>query len=58
MQNFILKFQRGLFLTSHRQLWCWLDEWFGLTMQDIRKIEAETAAVSALKLAAVSIRVC
>ena len=25
-------------------MWCWTDEWFGLTMEDIRKLEAETKA--------------
>lgn len=29
-------------LRAHRQAWVWQDEWYGLTMDDIRKIERET----------------
>lgn len=29
-------------LRAHRQAWVWQDEWYGLTMEDIRKIERET----------------
>lgn len=35
---------RDVFLSGHRQAFCWLDEWFGLKMDDVRKIEAETKA--------------
>lgn len=30
---------------AHRQAWCWQDEWFGLTMEDIRRLERETQAL-------------
>jgi hypothetical protein len=33
---------RDVFLSGHRQAFCWLDEWFGMTMDDVRKFEAET----------------
>jgi len=33
---------RDVFFMGHRQVFCWLDEWFGLTMEDVRKIEEET----------------
>lgn len=29
-------------LRAHRQAWVWQDEWYGLTMDDIRQIERET----------------
>ncbi len=29
-------------LRAHRQAWAWQDEWVGLTMDDIRKLERET----------------
>ena len=29
-------------LRAHRQAWVWQDEWYGLSMEDIRKIERET----------------
>lgn len=27
---------------AHRQAWAWQDEWYGLTMDDIREIERQT----------------
>eukprot|EP00002_Diphylleia_rotans_P022667 TRINITY_DN4442_c0_g1_i1.p1 TRINITY_DN4442_c0_g1~~TRINITY_DN4442_c0_g1_i1.p1 ORF type:complete len:264 (-),score=58.14 TRINITY_DN4442_c0_g1_i1:231-1022(-) len=33
---------RDVFFKSHRQCVCWMDEWYGLTIEDIRRIEAET----------------
>lgn len=41
---------RNPFLLYHRKLFCWIDEWFGLTMQDIRDMEAETARITKEKL--------
>ena len=26
----------------HQNVWCWTDEWFGMTMDDIRRLEADT----------------
>eukprot|EP00271_Cylindrocystis_brebissonii_P016080 TRINITY_DN39258_c0_g1_i1.p1 TRINITY_DN39258_c0_g1~~TRINITY_DN39258_c0_g1_i1.p1 ORF type:complete len:302 (+),score=71.16 TRINITY_DN39258_c0_g1_i1:355-1260(+) len=34
--------QRKVLLEGNRKAFCWLDEWFGLTMEDIRKMEVET----------------
>ncbi|OQV19847.1 Phosphatidylinositol transfer protein alpha isoform [Hypsibius exemplaris] len=36
------KAERKLFLNFHRQVFCWMDQWYGLTMADIRRIEDET----------------
>jgi len=33
---------RDVFLSGHRQVFCWLDEWFGKTVDDMRKMEEET----------------
>ena len=30
-------------LRAHRQAWVWQDEWFGLSIEDIREIERKTA---------------
>jgi len=30
---------RGPFVAYHRKLICWMDEWFGMTMHDIRQME-------------------
>lgn len=36
---------------AHRQAWCWQDEWYGLTMEDIRELELETQLALAKKMA-------
>ncbi|XP_043676418.1 protein retinal degeneration B isoform X1 [Vespula pensylvanica] len=33
---------RKVMARAHRQAWAWQDEWFGLTMEDIREIERQT----------------
>ena len=45
IESFIMNQEARLFLNFHRQLFCWLDRWYGLTMQDIRALEAETKRV-------------
>ena len=37
-------------LRAHRQAWAWQDEWMGLTMDDIRKLELETKLILQSKL--------
>lgn len=37
-----LQQERRLFTNFHRQLFCWLDKWVDLTMEDIRRMEEET----------------
>uniref|UniRef100_A0A914C020 DDHD domain-containing protein n=1 Tax=Acrobeloides nanus TaxID=290746 RepID=A0A914C020_9BILA len=34
---------RGTMLRAHRQAWAWQDEWVGLTIQDIRRLEEDAA---------------
>jgi Phosphatidylinositol transfer protein len=41
---------RNPFLQYHRKLFCWIDEWFGMSMEDIRKMEQETAVITKRKL--------
>jgi hypothetical protein len=44
IEKFVAKTaQRKILLEGHRKCFTWLDEWHGLTMQDIRRMEAETA---------------
>ncbi|KAK4309749.1 hypothetical protein Pmani_018626 [Petrolisthes manimaculis] len=40
---------RKTMLRAHRQAWSWLDEWWGLTIEDIRNIEKETQSLLAKK---------
>uniref|UniRef100_A0A672I7M6 Phosphatidylinositol transfer protein membrane associated 2 n=1 Tax=Salarias fasciatus TaxID=181472 RepID=A0A672I7M6_SALFA len=42
---------RRVMVRAHRQAWCWQDEWFGLTMEDIRQLELETQLALAQKMA-------
>ncbi|KAK7476710.1 hypothetical protein BaRGS_00032047, partial [Batillaria attramentaria] len=57
MQNKIERFihdvaLRRTMLRAHRQAWCWQDEYYGLTMDDIRRLERETQLHLAEKMAA------
>lgn len=38
-------------LRAHRQAWCWQDEYHGLTMDDIRRLERETQLALKAKMA-------
>ncbi|XP_065223435.1 phosphatidylinositol transfer protein beta isoform isoform X1 [Planococcus citri] len=42
VENIIQRSERRLFTTFHRQVFCWMDNWHGLTMDDIRRIEERT----------------
>jgi len=42
VENLIMHQEERLFRNFHRQLFCWTDEWYGLTMSNIREIEAAT----------------
>uniref|UniRef100_A0A672ZXQ6 Phosphatidylinositol transfer protein membrane associated 2 n=1 Tax=Sphaeramia orbicularis TaxID=375764 RepID=A0A672ZXQ6_9TELE len=42
---------RKVMVRAHRQAWCWQDEWYGLTMEDIRQLELETQLTLARKMA-------
>lgn len=37
-------------LRAHRQAWCWQDEWYGLQISDIRRLELETQKALAEKM--------
>uniref|UniRef100_A0A8C9Z9M2 Phosphatidylinositol transfer protein beta isoform n=1 Tax=Sander lucioperca TaxID=283035 RepID=A0A8C9Z9M2_SANLU len=42
VENFIHRQEKRIFTNFHRQLFCWIDRWVGLTMEDIRRMEEET----------------
>ncbi|XP_018651469.1 phosphatidylinositol transfer protein [Schistosoma mansoni] len=42
---------RKTMLRAHRQVWAWQDEWYGLTIEEIRRLEEETAQALASKMA-------
>lgn len=41
-------------LRAHRQAWCWQDEYYGLQLADIRKLELETQLALQEKMAEVN----
>lgn len=41
---------RNSFLKYHRKLFCWIDEWYGLSIDDIRTMEKETARITKEKI--------
>ncbi|GJD05815.1 Phosphatidylinositol transfer protein 2 [Galdieria sulphuraria] len=41
---------RNTFMKYHRKLFCWIDEWYGLTVEDIRRMEDETQKLTREKL--------
>lgn len=54
MYNIFYRLSLGLrkvMVRAHRQAWCWQDEWYGLTMEDIRQLELETQLALARKMA-------
>jgi len=36
-------------LRAHKQAWCWQDEWYGLNIDDIRRLEKETQIALQIK---------
>ena len=39
---------------AHRQAWAWQDEWFNMTMEDIREMEHQTQKLLAQKMGSAS----
>ncbi|XP_043923850.1 membrane-associated phosphatidylinositol transfer protein 2 isoform X2 [Protopterus annectens] len=46
---------RKVMVRAHRQAWCWQDEWYGLTIEDIRQLEREAQLMLAQKMAQFSL---
>ncbi|XP_022096297.1 phosphatidylinositol transfer protein beta isoform-like isoform X1 [Acanthaster planci] len=42
VESWVLNAERRVFTNFHRQVYCWMDKWAGLTMEDIRAIEDKT----------------
>lgn len=42
VESFIMATERRLFTNFHRQVFCWTDKWYGMTMDDIRALEDKT----------------
>uniref|UniRef100_A0A8C5LRG3 Phosphatidylinositol transfer protein beta isoform n=1 Tax=Leptobrachium leishanense TaxID=445787 RepID=A0A8C5LRG3_9ANUR len=42
IESFIQKQEKRIFTNFNRQVFCWIDKWVDLTMEDIRRMEDET----------------
>jgi len=42
VENFIHSTEKRIFTNFHRQVFCWMDRWHGMTMEDIRALEEQT----------------
>jgi hypothetical protein len=42
VEKFIHRGERRIFTNFHRQVFCWTDQWYGMTMTDIRALEDKT----------------
>jgi len=41
VENFMMGLESGIFLKFHRQVFCWIDEWYGMSMEQVRMYEDE-----------------
>eukprot|EP00768_Dysnectes_brevis_P002267 gnl/Dysnectes_brevis/173_a200_7441.p1 GENE.gnl/Dysnectes_brevis/173_a200_7441~~gnl/Dysnectes_brevis/173_a200_7441.p1 ORF type:complete len:264 (+),score=67.20 gnl/Dysnectes_brevis/173_a200_7441:28-819(+) len=44
IEPFVIDKMRGVFTDTHKQVCCWADEWWSMTLEDIRAFEEEAAA--------------
>jgi len=41
VENFMMGMETNIFLKFHRQVFCWIDEWHGMSMEEVRAYEEE-----------------
>eukprot|EP01094_Clydonella_sp_ATCC50884_P019369 TRINITY_DN3763_c0_g1_i3.p1 TRINITY_DN3763_c0_g1~~TRINITY_DN3763_c0_g1_i3.p1 ORF type:complete len:268 (-),score=87.50 TRINITY_DN3763_c0_g1_i3:79-882(-) len=51
VQNYMMGMETKIFAKFHRQLFCWIDEWHGMSIEDIRALEERIAGELSLALA-------
>uniref|UniRef100_A0A8C5QTZ0 Phosphatidylinositol transfer protein N-terminal domain-containing protein n=1 Tax=Leptobrachium leishanense TaxID=445787 RepID=A0A8C5QTZ0_9ANUR len=54
VEQFVHKVIRDLLLVGHRQAFAWVDEWYGMTMSEVREYEKETQAATNEKIGPVA----
>ncbi len=42
VESFICGYEERLFAQFHRKIWCWSGDWYGMTLEDIRRLEDKT----------------
>jgi len=53
VENFIMSMETNIFLRFHKQVFCWLDEWYGMSMEQVREYEEELRVSTTKKIEAV-----
>jgi len=41
VENFMMSMETNIFLRFHKQVFCWIDEWYGMSMEQVREFEDE-----------------
>lgn len=49
-ENYLINMYKQLFTIFHRQIFCWMDKWSHLSLQEVRKIEEDLAEILAKKI--------
>ena len=39
VESYILNSERRIFTIFHRKIFCWIDQWYGLSLEDVHKLE-------------------
>ncbi|XP_061079046.1 cytoplasmic phosphatidylinositol transfer protein 1-like [Conger conger] len=50
VEQFVHKVIREVLLVGHRQAFAWMDEWYGMTLEDVRKFENQMHSATNQKL--------
>jgi len=50
IENFMMGMETNIFLKFHKQIFCWIDEWYGMSMEEVRKYEDELREQMAKKM--------
>uniref|UniRef100_A0A8C5EBY6 Phosphatidylinositol transfer protein alpha isoform n=1 Tax=Gouania willdenowi TaxID=441366 RepID=A0A8C5EBY6_GOUWI len=59
IESYIHKFEKDLFTKFHKQLFCWMDDWIELSLDDIRRLEDDTKKeLEQLPMSAIDITLC
>jgi len=54
VEAYVHQLLREIFVLGHRQAFCWTDEWWNLSMEDIREFEKETQKILHEKMKAIA----
>ncbi|MGH0120476.1 UNVERIFIED_CONTAM: hypothetical protein FKN15_066363 [Acipenser sinensis] len=58
VEQFVHKVMRDILLIGHRQAFAWVDEWYNMTMDEVRKYERDTQKATNEKIGPVAPTIC